>query len=630
MEAVNPGIMKLQHLYTSGFDERDGIKLLIFHENYSMRIGIHPRHYKRSQCGYCSKYRIWGIKMKIINVLLILLTLIVTTCEAQAGENITFTTTGSTFAPIIEVTGKPEILWVFGDGSTSTSTAPEVDFGLAAVRTNTLVVTPWSAVTEINLGYAGEDGGVAPGHDTILGHPQQNVIAVYGLENVNQSLQTWASCDNPIRSLNFNNFTKLTTVECFWCTSLKNITLENVPSLKRLCVEACDLTAIDLSGAPQLADLRLANQDNLLAINWSKTVNNWHICCHSNPALTTVIPVDRCPQLKELMMQNTNQSGEFHPCSAELRAVYANDNRFTSANLFGCFPEGHSATVRLQNNALASINISADPGIYSLNLENNSLNQTAVDNILQVLDSYGTSHRILNLASNAAPSAAGIASACNLLNRSWTVTVEPPTDIIILNEATHIAPDGTTMRAGTKARTLADIHSTLVNTPSDRVLNNVSIIPTSGEIEITVTQWESTKKVWSESSETPEVSIRHIIGDFPANTEIQILRNGIAYKVAVSNETGYIDWTYTGGYGEYNFEAVAGDEVPQTDTGNAGPTSISENTENAWILPVSSSNFSNSCNNNTGTVNCGYTPAPVTIVALGTAGIMISRLRLRE
>jgi hypothetical protein len=142
-------------------------------------------------------------------------------------------------------------------------------------------------------------------------------------------------------------------------------------------------------------------------------------------------------QLTELMMQNANQIGEFHPCSTKLRTLYANDNKFSSANLSGCFPEGRSATIRLQNNALTSINLANDTGIYSLNLENNSLNQTAVDDVLQVLNSYGRSHGILNLASNAAPSAAGIANACDLLNRSWTVTITQPTDMIILNEATN-------------------------------------------------------------------------------------------------------------------------------------------------------------------------------------------------
>lgn len=564
---------------------------------------------------------IYGVvRMKIMNVLFILVALIATTSVAQAGENITFTTKGSTFAPIIEVTGEPEILWVFGDGSTSTSTTPYVDFGSAAVRKSILVVTPWNAVTEINLGYAGKDGGVVPGPDTIDNQPQQNVIAVDGLENVNQSLQTWAACGNPITSLNFSNFTNLTTVECFWCTALTNITLENVPSLTRLCVEGCNLVTIDLSGAPELADLRLSDQGNLLAINWPGTANNWHICCHSNPTLTTAIPVDRCPQLVELMIQNTNQSGEFHPCSTKLRTVYANNNKFTSANLSGCFPAGRSATIRLQNNALTSINIENNPGIYSLNLNNNSLNETTVDNILEILDSYGRSAGVLNIASNSAPSGAGIANACDLLNRSWTVTLKVPDDMIILNETTHIMPNGTTMPAGTTARTLADIRSTLVNTPSARILNNVSIIPASGEIDVTVRQWHDMKKVWSESSKTHDVITGHTIGDFPANTEIRILRDGVNYKTVVSNETGYIDWIYAGGYSdEYEFEAVADDTGSLISTDHSGLKNLSEDKENAGVSPVNGSNLSNS---NSGTVNCGYTLASITIVALGAAGIL--------
>lgn len=90
------------------------------------------------------------------------------------------------------------------------------------------------------------------------------------------------------------------------------------------------------------------------------------------------------------MIHNTNQSGELHPCSTKLRTVYANDNKFKSANLSGCFLAGRSATIRLQNNELTSVDITNDPGIYSLNLYNNSLNQTAVDNVLQALESYGT------------------------------------------------------------------------------------------------------------------------------------------------------------------------------------------------------------------------------------------------
>ena len=151
------------------------------------------------------------------------LVILVSVVGAAPSSNITFVTTGSSFSPIITVTGNPTIQWTFGDGSTSNSRSPTVNFGSTGTRANTLVVTPWSAVTKINIGYDGSDGGVTPGSSTIVKLKQQNVIAVNGLENVAPYLQVWASNRNPITSLDFNDFTALHTIECFSCRSLATI-----------------------------------------------------------------------------------------------------------------------------------------------------------------------------------------------------------------------------------------------------------------------------------------------------------------------------------------------------------------------------------------------------------------------
>jgi len=50
-----------------------------------------------------------------------------------------------------------------------------------------------TAVTKINIGYDGSDGGVTPSSSTIANLKQQNVISVSGLENVAPYLQIWAS-----------------------------------------------------------------------------------------------------------------------------------------------------------------------------------------------------------------------------------------------------------------------------------------------------------------------------------------------------------------------------------------------------------------------------------------------------
>lgn len=342
---------------------------------------------------------------------------------AKPNENITFVTAGSEFSPIITVTGNPEIQWVFGDGSTSNSASPTVNFGSRKIRENTLVVTPWSEVTKINIGYDGADGGVTPGSDTIENLEKQDVIAVTGLENVAPYLQIWASNYNPITSLDFSNFTALHTIECFYCKSLNTIRLRNVPSLTRLCLENCNISELDLSEAPSLADFRGASQNSqAYSINWGTTgANMWHICIRDNPQMTSPLPASQFSLLKDFYVWNGNQSGTLHLTSTNLKSVLSSNNQYTAANLSGCFPAGGKCTVNLYDNDLTSLDISNDPGLFSLNVSRNSLNQTAVDGILQTLDSYETRGGHVDLTENAAPSRTGVAHASNLTARGWEV-----------------------------------------------------------------------------------------------------------------------------------------------------------------------------------------------------------------
>lgn len=337
--------------------------------------------------------------------------------------NITFVTTESSFSPIITVIGNPEIRWVFGDGSTSDSPSPAVNFGSRGTRANTLIVTPWSAVSKINIGYDGSDGGVTPDPGTIQKLKQQNVIAVTGLENVAPSLHVWASSQNPVTALNFSDFTALHTIECFYCTSLSTIELHNVPSLTRLCLEHCNISYLDLSEAPSLADLRGASQgSSTYTINWGTTgAHIWHICVRDNPQMTSTFSVNQFPLLKDFYIWNGNQTGSLHLTSTNLKSVLASNNQYNAANFSGCFPAGKKGTVNVYDNKLTSLDISNDPGLLYLNASRNSLNKKAVDGILQTLDSYNTSGGSLDLIGNAAASTAGIAHANNLTARGWEI-----------------------------------------------------------------------------------------------------------------------------------------------------------------------------------------------------------------
>lgn len=345
------------------------------------------------------------------------------TTSSTPEANITFITTGSSFSPVLTVKGNPEIHWKFGDGSISDSSSPVVNFGSGGKRINTLVVKPWSALTKINIGYDGSDGGIAPGPGTIEKLKQQNVVTVTGLENVAPYLEVWASSQNPITSLDFCNFTALHTIECFYCTSLTSIKLQNVSVLSRLCLENCKISDLDLSEAPLLADFRGASQRSLTyTANWGNTgANLWHVCVRDNPQTTRILPASQFSIIKDFYVWNSNQSGNLNLNSTNLKSVLASNNYYNTANLSGCFPAGRRGTVIINNNELTSLDISNDPGLLYLNVSSNSLNQPEIDQLLQTLDSYKTRDGTLDLTGNSAPSGRGIAHANNLTARGWKV-----------------------------------------------------------------------------------------------------------------------------------------------------------------------------------------------------------------
>lgn len=378
----------------------------------------------------------------------------------SAEENITFTTTGATFEPKINVTGTPIVLWTFSDGSTSDSLSPSVSFGMAATRNQTLKVIPWSAVTQINIGYDGADGGSTP-NTTILALPSQHVTVVQGLENVASSLQIWTSSYNPITSINLTNFTELNTVECFKCSNLTSITLKNTPKLSRLCVEDCKLTELDLSGSPALVDIRASQKGtNTLSVFWGDIGSNlWHICIHDN-ILPIEIPYNQFTKVDELYIPNTGQTGVFQPVSTHLTDVKANDNQFTGANFSGKFKVGEYGSLVIRNNSLISLDISNNIDLQYIDARNNLLSQSETDNILKIMDSYNSHNGYLLLTENAMPSNVGNASKNNLTARGWTVTTGSNSD---KQKTGNEVPSNT-----------GNVIENVTTTPSDNVTKNAT------------------------------------------------------------------------------------------------------------------------------------------------------------
>ena len=355
---------------------------------------------------------------------------------AMTDGSIAFTTEGSSFAPVITVSGTPSIRWVWADGTTSNSPTPNKNYSTPGTRLNRLYVNPWSAVQRINIGYDGGDGG---SYDIEL-VPDQQVSAVRGLHHVAPYLAQWCSSYNRISSLDFSNFTNLDTIECYNSQNLRTVKLTNTPRLRRVCFEDCNLASLDLSGSPNLEDLRGAMND-FPTINFGSIgAHVWHICVRDNPQLTDrTIFADMTlfPNLTELFIWNCNQTGTLRIPATHLTyggvQVLADDNQYTSLNLSGALANAAStATVSLRNNSLTAVNITGCSQITQLYLENNNLDSASLDTILATLVALGRSENNLgpggqlqaDLRGNATPSATGLAHAQTLATRGWTVLVE--------------------------------------------------------------------------------------------------------------------------------------------------------------------------------------------------------------
>ncbi len=99
-----------------------------------------------------------------------------------------------------------------------------------------------------------------------------------------------------------------------------------------------------------------------------------------------------------------------------------------------------------------------------------------------------------------------------------------------------------------------------------------------GTVTSVVKKWGTAgeySKIWSAASTDHSTVTRFVIGDFPVNTPVQIKRDGVNYIVVTSNETGYIDWIYSGGYSEHTFEATVTAPVSEVTDYSFAPSWLS-------------------------------------------------------
>lgn len=347
--------------------------------------------------------------------------------RGQTNDAVVLETTGSAFNPILEcASGQPAtVLWRWSDRTTSTAyPAASKNFGAAAPRQHSLEVVAPARLTKLNLGFNGADGGDA----TPLAHLEgQNVSRITFPAPLTDLTCFGATHNYALHELDFTGFTSLKAIECFETSGLEHINVTDLPALRRLCVEDGNLQELDLSGLPNLEDVRGAlNAYTSITVGRGTGPKIWHWCTRDNPQLTQNFAdiMGDFTALEELYIWNTNQHGVFTVGSLVLRDFQAADNHLTSVSLPG---RTQLQMCYLANNDLTSVDLSGCTGLRTLNLANNRLDPTALDALLALLDSSCPNLVSVDLSRNLAPpTATGAAHVQNLVARGVSVAVDLP------------------------------------------------------------------------------------------------------------------------------------------------------------------------------------------------------------
>jgi hypothetical protein len=354
----------------------------------------------------------------------------------EPSDMIDIQTYGNTFSPAITVTGATSVEWKFSDGTTSASFTPTVNYGSEGLRHNLLKVTPWSALKVLNIGYDGTDEGY--GDFALV--PDQKVLAIKNLSLAKDGLQAICLEFSQITELDLSAFTSLQFIELPFNRNLGSVKLGSHPVLERICVEECNLPDINVSGCPALKEMRGAI-NKFTSINWGTTYSSlWHLCVRTNPEFTTNVPdLTNFPSLRELLLWNANQTGNFVCHSIVIDRIDAYDNHYTSADISGCTS---LTQLSLSGSKLSTLDLTQDNNLTFVQLRDCWLSSSLTDYVLSRLDEAGLFDGYLELDGNAPPTSTGLTHRDNLVLKGWTVTVTDPSQNILVGKIEVTSDNG--------------------------------------------------------------------------------------------------------------------------------------------------------------------------------------------
>jgi hypothetical protein len=350
------------------------------------------------------------------------------------GDLIELQTVGSMFAPqaSYDKSAATAFRWLFSDNSTSSSTNITKQFPGRGNRQQLLTAYPGGVLTSINIGFDGSDGGETTPLNT--NRPQQNVSSVY-FPYALTGLRYWASSYNPItNTLDFREFTSLEAIECFHCTNLDHVVVSNLPSLRRLCLEACGLQELDVSGNPNLEDLRAAvNTFTNVNIGAGTGPKIWHFCTRENRNITQRYQdiMTNFYSLKEPWIWHNNQSGHLSFVSTHLTDVEVWGNDYTSADFTG---QANMTILWAYENSLTNLVVTGCTALQDFEAENNNLPSDVLNQIVIDLQScpelqfVNLTHQTVNSIPDAGflTSPSALNAYTNLINQGVRIYVDLP------------------------------------------------------------------------------------------------------------------------------------------------------------------------------------------------------------
>ena len=108
---------------------------------------------------------------------------------------------------------------------------------------------------------------------------------------------------------------------------------------------------------------------------------------------------------------------------------------------------------------------------------------------------------------------------------------------------------------------------------------NMTVIPSTGSLILTITGFSTDSKTWSETASSSTATTNHTIGNLKANIIYNVNINGNLWNIYTSNSSGYINFIYDGGYSTKTFEVVEPSSSTAATSGTGYPTFTSNQSQ---------------------------------------------------